>query len=213
MEIVPTILTSDIEDFSRKITLLEGITDRVQIDFIDGNFVNNKTVDLQAIKNLDLPSNFKVDLHLMVKEPIDWIARGLEILPDKIIAQVEMMADPNAFINQVVEGGVGVGVALDWGTPITVVSEEIYHSVDLILVLAAKAGFSGQEFQPQALKKIEELKKIVGDLVEIGVDCGLNDETIKQSLKAGASVFYVNHSFWQAEDLEKRYNELLSLVS
>lgn len=234
-EIIPTILTADIDDFSRKINLIRGVAPRVQIDFIDGKFTENKTVDFEAMEHLfteaDEGLKLKTDVHLMVKEPADWINRAMKILPDRIIGQVEMMSNPMDFINKVVEAGTEVGIALDLDTPISVVSDDIYHSVDLILVLAARAGFSGQEFQPQALKKIEELKKIVGDLVEIGVDCGLNDETIKQSLKAGASVFYVNHSFWQAlyqngtgqalkqsgsgqaENLAKRYNELLQLIS
>lgn len=214
-EIVPTILTPDFEEFSKKIALLKGVTDRVQIDFIDGNFVKNKTIDFEAMKNADL-DNLKIDLHLMVKEPVDWITRSLEILPDRIIGQVEMMNNPLEYINKVVEIGVQVGIALDLDTPVSVVPEEIYQSVDLILILAAKAGQSGQEFQPKALEKIKAVKQIVGNLVKIGVDCGLNDETIKSSFEAGASVFYITHSFWQSDQTElllKRYNELVKIVS
>ena len=163
-----------------------------------------------------------VDLHLMVKEPADWIARALQIFPERIIGQVEMMRDAENFISGVIEGGAGTGIALDLETPVSVVSEEIYRSVDLILLLAVKAGFGGQRFDQRVVKKIEEIKKIVGDLVKVGVDGGLDEENIKVCQKKGANIFYVGGNFWealnhngsgQAEDVEKRYNELLQLIS
>lgn len=212
-EIVPTILTSDFEEFSRKINLLKGVVPRVQIDFIDGKFVENQTVDLGTIREIGEIGEMQVDLHLMVKEPADWINRALEVLPDRIIGQVEMMKEPENFVSQVVEGGVEVGIALDLETPLSVVSEEIYRSVDLILILAVKAGFGGQEFNKRALKKIEEVRGIVGELGEVGVDGGLDEESIKLCREAGANIFYVGGNFWEAEDLGKRYNELLRLIS
>lgn len=211
-EIVPTILTSDFEEFSRKINLLKGVVPRVQIDFIDGKFAENRTLDLGMIRDMGEIGEMKIDLHLMVKEPIDWISRGLEILPDRIIGQVEMMSRPEDFISQVAASGVETGIALDLETPISAISEEIYHSVDLILILAVKAGLGGQEFDKRVLKKIKEVREMVGELGEIGVDGGLDEESIKLSKKAGANIFYIGSSFWQTEDWEKRYNELLRLT-
>jgi len=220
MEIVPTILTSDIDEFSRKLNLVKGIVPRVQIDIIDGKFAENKTIGIREIREIGVFRDIKIDLHFMVKEPIDWIVPSMELLPDRIIGQVEMMSDPMKFISEVTESGTQAGIALDLETPISIVSDEIYHSVDLVLLLAAKAGLSGQEFQPKVLEKIKKIKEIVGDLVDIGVDCGLNTETVGQSIEAGAKVFYVNHFFWEVLEqqgsasaylLGKRYNELLNL--
>jgi ribulose-phosphate 3-epimerase len=210
-EIVPTILTSEFSDYAEKMDSLVGITNRVQVDIIDGKFVNNQTISMESLKNIE--TNLQIDLHLMVKEPEGWVNRALEILPDRLIGQVEMMFDPLKFINETVEGGMGVGLALDLETPVETISDEIYHMVDLVLVLAAKAGFSGQGFNEKALAKIKEIRKIVGDLVDVGVDCGLNEETIPLCQKAGANIFYVTSSFWQAEDLAKRYAELTSLIA
>lgn len=225
-EIVPTILTSDFNEFSRKIKLAKGIVERVQIDVIDGKFAPKKTVTLEGIRDLVdagppalVPSGtgpvggLRLDLHLMVDKPEDWVNRSLELLPDRIIGQVEMMSDPKEFVSRVVEGGVEAGIALDLETPVESVAEEIYHLADLILILGVKAGMGGQEFAGRALKKIEQVKKIVGDLVKIGVDGGLNEKNIISCRKMGAEIFYIGNGFWGAEDLGKKYNELLELIS
>lgn len=215
-EIVPAILTADFNEFSQKIDLVKGVVERVQIDVIDGKFAPKKTVTLEGIRNLadagPPAGGLRLDLHLMVDKPEDWVNRSLELLPDRIIGQVEMMSDPKEFVSRVVEGGVEAGIALDLETPVESVAEEIYHLADLILILGVKAGMGGQEFASRALKKIEQVKKIVGDLVKIGVDGGLNEKNIISCRKMGAEIFYIGNSFWGAEDLGKKYNELLELI-
>lgn len=210
-EIVPTILTANFSEFIEKISLLSQITDRVGVDIIDGKFVDKETISLESLKDQEM--SLKIDLHLMVKEPEEWVSRALEVLPDRVIGQVEMMNDPWAFVNQVIEGGAEAGIALDLKTPVESVSEEIYHLTDLVLILAAKAGLSAQEFDQKALEKIEKVREIVGNLVQIGVDCGLDEKTIPLCRKAGANIFYVNSGFWKAESLKKRYAELTNLLN
>lgn len=209
-EIVPTIQTASFPEYVGKLKSLEGLCLRASVDIIDGKFVPVQTIALESLKNEQ--TNLRLDLHLMVKEPEEWVNRAIEILPDRLIGQTEMMYDPKRFINETVEGGMEVGIALDLETKVESIPDEIYHMVDLVLVLAAKAGYSGQEFDKRALEKIKKIRKIVGDLVEVGVDCGLNEKTIPLCRKAGASIFYINHSFWEATDIEKRYQELTSLI-
>jgi len=209
-EIVPTILTADFSEYIKKMQSLKGVCPRVQVDIIDGKFVGNQTISLESLKNEQ--TDLRIDLHLMVKEPEEWVNRALEILPDRLIGQVEMMYEPEKFINRATEGGFEVGIALDLDTPVESVPEEIYHMIDLVLLLSVKAGFGGQEFDEKVLEKIEKVKKIVGDLVVIGIDGGLTDENIKLCQKKGADIFYVGSNFWEAEDLGLRYNELTKLL-
>lgn len=215
-EIVPTILTSDSNEFSRKIDLIKGVVERVQIDIVDGKFALQQTIDLVGMKNLldlSLPAGgLRLDLHLMVDKPEEWINRSFELLPDRIIGQFEMMTDPREFVDQVVDGGVEAGIALDLETPVEAITEEVYHLADLVLIMGVKAGMSGQEFDKRALIKIAQVKKIVGDLVKVGVDGGLNEKNISLCQASGAEIFYVGNSFWEAEDLLERYQELTKLV-
>ncbi len=213
VEIVPTILTSDIEDFSHKIDLLKGIVPRVQIDVVDGKFATAKTVDLSAIRDLIDLGDLKIDLHLMVEEPLGWISRCLEIVPDRIVAQMEKMTEPLSFINEIIESGAQVGLALDLETPVENYSEDIYLLADIVVLLGVKAGTGGQGFNPMVLEKIKKMRKILGETGKIGVDGGLNGENIKLCQKAGANIFYIGTNFWQTEGNEKRYNELLQQIS
>lgn len=222
-EIVPTILTSSLEDFSWKINALRGICSRVQVDVVDGKYSPIKTVDLGAIrpsfaeategKDLVDWGGLKIDLHLMVEEPQGWISRCLELVPDRIIAQVEKMADPFNFVNEVVESGCQVGLALDLDTEVEKVSEDIYLLADMVLILGVKAGQGGQEFNEKVLEKIKKIREILGENGKIGIDGGVNKENIKLCKEAGANIFCVGTSFWEAENLGKRYNELLTLLN
>lgn len=216
-EVVPTILTADISDFSKKVEKLKGICSRVQVDIIDSIFAPNKTVDLAEIReNIDF-SGLKIDLHLMVGEPLGWISRALEIVPDRIIAHVENMSDPWAFINEVIESGTQVGLAVDLDTPLEKVSDDIYLMADLVMLLGVKAGKGGQIFDNLVLEKLERLRKILGDLPaggeKIGIDGGVNKDNIKLCKKSGANIFYIGSDFWQAQDLKLHYNELLRVIS
>lgn len=211
-EIVPTILTSDFNDFTEKISLVGEIVPRVQIDVVDGKFAPKKTVPLEGMRELADMKDLRLDLHLMVEKPEDWVSRSLELLPDRIIGQVEMMSNPKNFLDRVIEGGVEAGLALDLETPVEAISEEVYHLADLILILGVKAGVGGQEFERKTLKKIESVRKIVGNLVKIGVDGGLNAENIPLCKSSGADIFYIGGAFWEANDLRYQYNELLNLA-
>lgn len=213
VEIVPTILTNDIEDFSHKIDLLKGIVPRVQIDVVDGKFAAAKTVDLSAIRDLIDLGDLKIDLHLMVEEPLGWISRCLEIVPDRIVAQMEKMTEPLSFINEIIESGAQVGLALDLETPVENYSEDIYLLADIVVLLGVKAGTGGQGFNPMVLEKIKKMRKILGETGKIGVDGGLNGENIKLCQKAGANVFYIGTNFWQTGGPKERYNELLQQIS
>lgn len=212
-EVVPTILTADIEDFSQKISKIRGVSPRVQIDVIDGKFAENKTISLEGLRDLADIGDLRVDLHLMVDEPQGWIKRSLEIVPDRIVAHLERMSDPAVFISEVRESGVEAGLALDLGTQVESVREDILLISDLVVILGVEAGMGGQEFNVQALEKIKKVKKILGDFGKIGVDGGINEENIRQCKEAGANIFYIGKGFWEAGDLETRYNELLKLIS
>lgn len=210
MEIIPTILTKDTLELQQKLESLEGIAPKVQVDMVDGIFAANKTFNLEALK--DFEHSLRLELHLMVKEPISWINRSREVVADRIVAQVEMMNDINKFLEEVATSGMEVGLALDLKTPVEKISADIYPQLDSVLLMAVPAGFSGQEFDNKVLEKIKKIREIVGDLVDIGVDGGLNEENILKCKEAGANIFYVGKTFWSAADLATRYQELRKLV-
>ncbi len=211
-EIIPTILTNDLEELRRRIERVRGFLRKVQVDIVEGRFVGQKSLEIEALAGVAEIKEMGVDLHLMVERPEDWVERCLEVFPELIIAQVEGAVKLPEFVEKVIESGTKVGIALDLETPVEAVPEEIYTQCDLVLVMSVLAGRSGQEFQPKVLEKIKKVKEMVGDLVDIGVDGGLNEKNISYCRQAGANVFYVGNSFWLAEDLERKYLELKEII-
>jgi len=205
--ITPTILEPNILDFDEKLLKAQSLCSRVQIDVLDGQFVDNKTVMPEEWPHFS--DDFLVDVHLMVLEPENWIGRLKEKNVDLIIGQYEDIGDLDTFIKNVNSVGKKVGVAIDIDTPITVVSEDLVLKFDSYILMAIKTGYAGQEFDPSVLPKIKALRDIIGNTAEIIVDGGIDEESGKLCADAGADVLAVNSYLWQ--DLEENYRKLVSL--
>lgn len=158
IEIIPAILTNSPEEARALLSLCDNVSNRTQIDIIDGEFSKNKTVFPESFE--DEVYTTKLDFHLMVKEPINWIDRCIRGNADRIIGQIELMSDQVAFVNKVIEKGVLVGLAVDLDTEISRLDEETLSLVDVVLVMSVNAGFGGQTYDKRALEKISKLAEL-----------------------------------------------------
>lgn len=210
VEIVPTILTRDPIDLEGKIRKLEGLVERVQIDIIDGIFLPEKTVGLEALVNIE--TNLKIDIHLMVKDPEEWIERCLQAMADRVIGQVEMMENQEEFIEKVIGAGLEVGLAMDLSTPVSAISEETLTKLDLVLVLTRKAGFGNFPFEEKALEKVKFLRRAGGEYLKICVDGGISEKNIQDCLKEGANILAVGGAIWRAKDIRLEIEKLKRLA-
>lgn len=199
VDIIPSILTDNLTDFGNRLKRIEEAVDlngaaisKIQIDVIDGVFVNNKTVDPSLLGQPD--TDLGLDFHLMVKEPVNWIEKCANTGADRIIGQIEMMQSQKEFVGRVAETGLYVGLAVDLDTPITKLDPVILTNVDVVLVMAVKAGWGGQKFDAGVLQKIKDLDEIrVRDSTpfKICVDGGETEDVINVSHFAGADEIVV----------------------
>jgi len=156
----------------------------------------------------------EIDVHLMVKEPVDWVEKSVRAMGDRIIGQVEMMSNQAEFIGKVQETGHQVGLALDLDTPVSVLDETLFTLVDVILLMSVKAGFGGQKFSELAIEKIRELAEIREKdktNFKICVDGGIEEENIKQIADTGADEVAVGSSLFNGsveENMRKLQNAL-----
>jgi ribulose-phosphate 3-epimerase len=202
VEVIPTVLTNDIKEVQKKIALMEGKVKRVQIDIIDGQFANNKTIDPSAVEVVDTTLN--LDFHLMTKEPIDWVERAVRGGADRIIGQIERMASQMDFLGKVQELGVSVGLAIDLESPVSALDTAILPSLDVVLVMSVKAGFGGQEFDRRVFDKIKGLDRIraqTGASFKICVDGGIIPEVVGDLVKLGVDEIAVGGRLFDG-DLE-----------
>lgn len=209
LKITPSILTNDPQEFKKMLNMVEVKTDRVQIDVIDGKFVDNKTVDPSILNVIE--TNLKIDFQLMTKEPIKWVEKCFRAQADRIIGHIEMMSDQSEFIKKVQSLGCKVGLGVDIDTPIEQIDPVLFSDADVILLMSYKAGFGGQKFDSSVIEKIERLDSIrVRDDTpfKIHVDGGINKDTVREVAKAGADEVSVGRSLFNGK-IEDNINELV----
>jgi ribulose-phosphate 3-epimerase len=178
--IIPAILEKSLKEFEEKLSLVWGLVSRVQVDVIDGKFVEEKTIGPEDLGQIDTVVAF--DVHLMVKKPEDWIKRCVAGGVDRVFGQVEMMEDKVVFIGDAQAEGLAVGLAYDVDTPLDGL-EEYINDLDAVLLMSVKAGAQGREFDGRVLAKIKEVRKL-SKTIDIVVDGGLDEEKIKKCIAA-----------------------------
>ena len=183
--ITPIIMESDIEVVREKVELLHKQQQtKVHFDIGDGLFCDLLTIapaDLQAV---DL-GQLKLDFHLLVDDPVEWIEECVALSPARVIGQIEHMGEQGVFVDAV--GGYGVEA----------VEPGVLKRVKTILLLEIPPGTTGSPFDMRVLEKINKLKKIFhGNIV---VDGGINPQTYKLVMEAGATEVGSNSSYWKGE--------------
>jgi ribulose-phosphate 3-epimerase len=212
MIIIPAILTDNPGDLSYKLELCSGVVNLVQIDVNDGTFQNNKTLNLSSLERKDI--DVGIDIHLMTKNPIDWIERAARVGAERIIAQVEYMEDQVGFVSRVQGVGAKVGLALDMATAPDSIDKQILNDLDVVLVMGYQAGIANQEFNQKALLKVKELNKLKKqdeNPFSICVDGGVNRQNIGAIAQAGADEVAVGRSIFNG-DLKQNIDILLSKI-
>jgi ribulose-phosphate 3-epimerase len=204
--IIPAILAKDISTFEEELQKVEVFAPRVQIDVLDGKFIEVETVSPDVLLNIETEA--EIEAHLMVSEPGEWVERCVAAGVTAIYGQVEKMVDKQAFITTVVEAGLRVGLAYDLATPLTGL-EEWVNLVDYVLLMGVTAGAQGQRFDEKVLEKIKKVREM-SETVTMVIDGGMNEENIKKCLETGGEKmeFAVGSGILNSEEPETAYRKL-----
>ena len=207
-QIIPAILSTDLVEVKKKLTSLSGLTDWIQIDISDGEFVSSKTIAVEDLVGLE--SDFQIDLHLMVSQPQNYLAAAKQAGVARVIFPIESAADPVALLAAIKNQGQEAGIALNPETPIEKV-KPFLDQADAILLLSVNPGRQGQEFIPEVLTKIKNLKA-VNSKIKIEADGGINLTNIKQVAEAGADYLVVGSAIVGQSDMAAAINNLKSAL-
>lgn len=195
--ITPIIMESDLAEVERKLGILrEKKADRVHIDIGDGLFSDLLTIAPADLQEFDL-SEMKMDIHLMVDDPTEWVEEAVALKPARLIAQIERMGSQKLFLDTVESYGGAGGIALKIETPIEEIEEEVLAQCKTILLLAIPAGTTGSAFDERVIDKIKQLRKIYSG--SILIDGAMNKETYGRVLEAGATEAGANSAYWRGE--------------
>ena len=189
--IAPSILSADFLNFGTEIKRFDGIKDLwLHLDIMDGHFVPNLTFGHTVLKNLNKITNHKLDAHLMVTNPQDYIEAYKSIGVHNFTFHWEAVTHHDRLISEIKKNFQSVGIALNPSTPIEVIPEYILSQIDLILIMTVNPGFGGQSFISgciDKIRKLAELKNKNNYTYQIQVDGGVKDSNAKELLNAGAS--------------------------
>ena len=201
MKVIPTILEKNWSEAERKIEIVKDRVTWIQIDVIDGEFLPGKTFELELVKKVFEESGNLLDIHLMVKEPINWINKCEFAGASRIIGQVEMMTDREEFVKTVKDLGMEAGLAFDIETEIGEIPEE----TDVVLIMGRKAGFEGGEFKKEVWEKIKKTKE--GGW-QVGVDGGVDSDNIERLKETGVAMVYCGGAIFSEGKIEDNLKEL-----
>jgi len=188
IKIAPSILSAD---FSRLDVELKKVkaagADLIHVDVMDGHFVPNITIGPVVVKDLKKSTRLPLDVHLMIENPQNFVVPFVNAGSDMITFHIETIsiAELKAQSQILKKKKVKVGISLNPSTPLTKIIPVLKY-VDFVLVMSVNPGFGGQDFIMNSIDKIKKLRAIFkGD---ISVDGGINENTAKLVVEAGANI-------------------------
>ncbi len=202
-KIAPSILSADFTRLGEQVQALERAgVDRFQVDVMDGRFVPNITFGALAIESLRPLTGLAIEAHLMVEPPEDFIERFAKAGADTIIVHQEATPHLHRAIQQIHHLGKKAGVAINPSTPASTLSE-VLGSLQLVLVMTVNPGFGGQDFIPETLPKIRQVRNAIQERgldCEVEVDGGMNNQTTRLVVEAGANVLVAGSAVFDSKD-------------
>lgn len=203
VKLSPSILSADFTKLGDEIKKVEKIADYIHLDVMDGHFVPNITYGLVIGKALKKITEKPIDTHLMIENPENFVDDFCEI-SEIVSIHYEVTYHLNRLVNRIKENETKAFVAINPHTPVEFL-EDIIMDVDGILIMSVNPGFGGQIFIPNTLNKIrklDEMRKSMGLSFEIEVDGGINEDTFRPVLKAGADILVTGSYAFGSEDPE-----------
>lgn len=205
LRIAPSILSADFSVLGQEIAEVErGGADWIHVDVMDGHFVPNITIGPLVVEAIRPKTKLPLDVHLMIEQPDRYIPAFAKAGADLISVHAEACVHLHRTVHMIKELGVKAGVVLNPATPLSALEHVMDDALDLVLLMTVNPGFGGQSFIPGMLPKIAKLREKLNErglqAVDIEVDGGINEETARLAIEAGANVLVAGSAVFNRSD-------------
>ena len=216
IKIAPSILAADFTKLGEDIKSVEN-ADYLHFDVMDGMFVPNISFGIPVLLSVRKITKMVLDVHLMIDTPARYVKNFIDAGADILTLHFEADKPEHikVTIDEIKKLGVKAGLSIKPGTDAKVIMPYM-DLLDLVLVMTVEPGFGGQKFIYETLPKISELRNIINDRrldCDLEVDGGINKETAKLCVDAGANVLVIGNDLFKSGDRVTHIEQLKMIQS
>jgi len=206
LKVSPSILSADFSKLGEEIVAIDKAgADYIHIDVMDGQFVPNITIGPIVVKSIRKFTEKPFDVHLMIKNPENYVREFAEAGSDIITVHAEATNHLHRLVYQIKDFKKMAGVSINPATPVSTI-EEIIVDVDLVLLMSVNPGFGGQKFITNCLDKVRRVKDLIlrkNSKALIEVDGGVNDKNAPLLKEAGCDIVVAGSYVFNGDYKEK----------
>lgn len=212
--IAPSLLSADFLNLEKDIEMLNNSeADWIHLDIMDGVFVPNISFGFPVIDLLKNKTDKPLDVHLMIVSPEKFVTQVAAAGATYMNVHYEVCTHLHRVVQEIKKHGMKAAVTLNPHTPVDLLQDIIYE-LDMVLLMSVNPGFGGQKFIEQTIEKVSKLKEMIlrknlDTLIE--VDGGVNLETGKKLVDAGADVLVAGSFVFSSPNPVETINKLKAL--
>ncbi len=214
IQVAPSLLAADFARLGEEVSMVnKSRASLIHIDVMDGMFVPNITIGFPVIKSISRIAEKPLDVHMMVCDPGRYVDQVREAGAEIMNVHWEACTHLDSVIRSIRSAGMKAAVTLNPATPVMLL-RDVIRDLDMVLLMSVNPGFGGQNFIPNTVRKVRELRSLIaesGSEAVIEIDGGVNLETAPALIEAGADILVAGSYVFRASDPFKAISDLIDL--